>query len=222
MLHLAIYSKFLLTAQAHQGDNVSTLAAFDKKKQHRNKRQAIIREAAIAFNEGGYEGTSLDTIAARLGVTKKALYYYVKNKQEILYEIFCQWSDVQESAIEQATTKGTTGIKRLALYAEYYVASVFDLLTPMDRVTGEFSSLDPESIKAIRKRRKDNDQKLESFVKQAIAEGGAADLDPHMVVNTLNGALDWIFKWYKPGGSLSAEEAARSTFEVILQGLAKR
>lgn len=201
---------------------MSTWAAFDKKKQHSNKRQAIIREAAIAFNEGGYEGTSLDTIAARLGVTKKALYYYVKNKQEILYEIFCQWSDVQETAIKNATEQGGSGIERLKLYAEYYVVSVFDQLTPMDRVTGEFSSLDPDSIKAIRKRRKHNDRKLEEFVQQSINEGEAADLDPHMVVNTLNGALDWIFKWYKPGGARSAKEVAGSTFDIILKGLAKR
>lgn len=198
------------------------MTAFDKTQQRKDKRQAIIREAAIAFNEGGYEGTSLDTIANRLGVTKKALYYYVKNKQEILFEIFCQWLDVQESSIKRATTNGQNGLERLELYSEYYVVAVLEQLTPMDRISGELTSLDTQSMQAIIKRRKSNDTKLEQLVKQAIDEGLAGDHDPSMVINTLNGALDWIFKWYKVGGSQSAAQTAHSIFAVILQGVVKR
>ncbi len=198
------------------------MTAFDKKQQRKDKRQAIIREAAIAFNEGGYEGTSLDTIATRLGVTKKALYYYVKNKQEMLFEIFCQWLDVQESSIKRATENGQSGLERLELYSEYYVVAVLEQLTPMDRITGELASLDTQYMQAILKRRKSNDTKLEQFVKQAADEGLAGDHDPHMVINTLNGALDWIFKWYKVGGPQSASQTAHSIFAVILQGVAQR
>lgn len=200
---------------------MSNWVGFNKKEQHNNKRQAIIREAAIAFNESGYEGTSLDTIATRLGVTKKALYYYVKNKQEILYEIFCQWLDAQKTSIERANTDAQNGLQRLALYSEYYVVCVFEKLTSMDRITGELASLDSKYVKTIRKRRRDNDQKLIELVQQAIDAGEAADTDPHMVINTLNGALDWIFKWYKPG-AMSPAQAARMTVDIIIKGVEKR
>src|ERR1700749_2472714 len=49
------------------------------------KRAALIRKAARAFSARGFYNTSLDDIAEELGVTKPALYYYVKNKEEILF-----------------------------------------------------------------------------------------------------------------------------------------
>lgn len=193
--------------------------AFDKKQQHQAKRQAIINEAAKAFNEYGYEGTSLDTIASRLGVTKKALYYYVKNKQEILYEIICQWQNTQSTALEYANENGGSGLEKLRLYAEKYVASVLQDLTPVDRMIGELSSLDEERLSKVLQGRKTNDRQLLAFVRQAQSEGAATGLEPKMVVHTLNGALDWIFKWYKEGGELNAPQAALAVFEVISQGL---
>ena len=50
------------------------------------KRTALLKEAARAFSSQGYHATSLDDVAKTLGVTKPALYYYIKNKQEILFE----------------------------------------------------------------------------------------------------------------------------------------
>src|ERR1700751_1142135 len=52
------------------------------------KREAVIRAAAHAFNLKGYHNTSLDDIAAALEVTKPTVYYYVTNKEQLLYECF--------------------------------------------------------------------------------------------------------------------------------------
>ena len=55
---------------------------------HEVKREAVIRAAARAFDERGYHHTSLDDIAADLGVTKPTVYYYVANKEQLLFECF--------------------------------------------------------------------------------------------------------------------------------------
>ena len=52
------------------------------------KRDAVIRAAARAFNEQGFHNTSLDDIAAALEVTKPTIYYYVTNKEQLLFECF--------------------------------------------------------------------------------------------------------------------------------------
>ena len=52
------------------------------------KREAVIRAAAHAFNRKGYHNTSLDDIAAALEVTKPTVYYYVTNKEQLLFECF--------------------------------------------------------------------------------------------------------------------------------------
>jgi AcrR family transcriptional regulator len=49
-------------------------------------RRKIIFEAFEVFIEKGYEKTTMDDIAARLGVTKPAIYRYFKNKDELFLE----------------------------------------------------------------------------------------------------------------------------------------
>src|SRR3990167_11521694 len=54
--------------------------------QYQLKKQAVIAAASRAFGRHGYKNVSLDEIAKTLNVTKPALYYYFKNKQELVYE----------------------------------------------------------------------------------------------------------------------------------------
>ena len=55
---------------------------------HGIKRRAVLREAAASFNHKGYHGTSLNEIAASLGVTKAALYHYFPNKNSAARRVF--------------------------------------------------------------------------------------------------------------------------------------
>src|SRR5215472_6749924 len=52
------------------------------------KREAVIRTAARAFNRKGYLNTSLNDIATALEVTKPTVYYYVTNKEHLLFQCF--------------------------------------------------------------------------------------------------------------------------------------
>ena len=49
------------------------------------QKDRMLRAAARCFNEKGYSGTSLKDVSAILGLTDAALYYYVKNKEELVY-----------------------------------------------------------------------------------------------------------------------------------------
>ena len=53
----------------------------------RQRRVEILESAATAFRRRGYHGASMGEIARALRMTKGSLYYYFKNKEEILF--FC-------------------------------------------------------------------------------------------------------------------------------------
>ena len=53
----------------------------------KNTKERILEEALKLFSQSGYMGTSMNDIAAELGVTKAALYKHYKSKQEILESI---------------------------------------------------------------------------------------------------------------------------------------
>ena len=70
------------------------------------KRDAVLRAAAQLFNEFGYHDTSLAMVAARLQVTKPTLYYYVQNKEEILFECVRLGLELLRAAIADAAASG--------------------------------------------------------------------------------------------------------------------
>ncbi|WP_277605449.1 TetR/AcrR family transcriptional regulator [Glycomyces sp. L485] len=73
-------------------------------------RERIQRTAIALFSEHGYERTSLREIAEHLGVTKAALYYHFKTKEDIAASFFdsyaddvdriCEWGEDQPKTIE--------------------------------------------------------------------------------------------------------------------------
>ncbi|OIJ65866.1 TetR/AcrR family transcriptional regulator [Streptomyces mangrovisoli] len=65
-----------------------------------NTRQRIQDVALELFAEQGYEKTSLREIAERLDVTKAALYYHFKTKEEILASVFDDLTRPIEELIE--------------------------------------------------------------------------------------------------------------------------
>src|SRR3546814_7671495 len=88
----------------------SPWAARDRVAEREAKREAVLQTAARAFAENGYHRTSLEEIAARLGVSKPKIYYYAQNKVDIVAAIAARGideivaamaADEQSSALSQ-------------------------------------------------------------------------------------------------------------------------
>ena len=58
------------------------------------QRDRVLKAAAHCFNRKGYSGTSLKDVANMLGLTDPALYYYVRNKEELVYLCYVRAADV--------------------------------------------------------------------------------------------------------------------------------
>ena len=79
------------------------------------KREAVIRAAARAFNARGYHNTSLDDIAAALEVTKPTIYYYVANKEQLLFECFCAGLEQIRAAFRGMRARAPAGARAAAM-----------------------------------------------------------------------------------------------------------
>src|SRR5438445_13587309 len=74
------------------------------------KRDAVLQTAAHLFLEQGYRKTSMSELAKRLKITKPALYYYFRNKDEILVECYKAGISVIEDLMDQAAVTHGTGL----------------------------------------------------------------------------------------------------------------
>ena len=193
----------------------------DRNREREIKRDAVLRAAAQAFNENGFHATSLDDVARRLNVTKPTLYYYVKSKNEILFECVRIALEMLKAAIDEAGAAKGSALDKLTLAMRKYVGIVTtDFGMCLIRI-GE-DPLPSESRKKLRGLKAGVDRELRRLISQGIAEGSLAPCDPKMAAFTLAGALSWIGRWYRPDGPLTPDEIAAHCLAVLMNGVSKR
>ncbi len=129
---------------------------FDRDAQHAAKRQAVIIAAASAFRRKGYHNTSMVEISRSLGLSKAALYYYVRNKEEILYESHLVAYRAMESILKDSKSYDGTGLEKLSWAFREFVTmltqSGVSLLTDVDSLQDDLKEEIHARRNAIEKR----------------------------------------------------------------------
>jgi len=185
------------------------------------KRDAVLRAAAQLFNEFGYHETSLVMVAKRLEVTKPTLYYYVQNKEEILFECVRLGLELLRGAIAKAAASGGTALDKLkAAMHEYAMITMRDFGMCLIRV-GE-DPLSAEGRKKLRALKAEIDHEFRKLIEQGIAESSLARCDAKLAAFTMAGALSWIGRWYDPKGPMSADAVAHQSISILMNGLSPR
>jgi AcrR family transcriptional regulator len=178
------------------------------------KRAALLRQAARAFSAHGYHDTSLDDVAKALGVTKAALYYYVKNKQEILFECHMQAQDLGVAALQFSEENGRTGRDKILLLATKYIELITSEMGSFAVLT-EFDALDAGNRTVISRRRDKFDQQFRTLVNRGIADGSIRPIDAKLTVFFFMGAINWMTRWFSPDGPLTGKEIARHFADLL-------
>lgn len=190
----------------------------ERKKVRTDKREAVLRMAAQVFNEKGFQASTLDEVAERLHVTKPTLYYYVRNKDEILFECVRIGLTMLQDAITEVGASGGSAMDKLVAAMHKYTEIVtMDFGMCVIRV-GE-DPLPPESQRKLRHIKAGIDQEFRELIRLGIAEGSIATCDPKIAAFTLAGALSWIGRWYRPGGPLTPDDIARQCIALLTRGL---
>jgi len=177
---------------------------FNREKQFASKRQAVILAAGQVFRRRGYHNASMTEIAKSLGLTKAALYYYVHNKEEVLFECHLMAYDAMDRILA-ARHEGASALDKLeALYIDFVnmlTASGVSLLT-------DVNSLGAENKTDVLSRRAKIERKIIRLVRDGQKDGSIREGDARLHVFFFMGALNWLNAWYDASGRLKGEDIA--------------
>ncbi|WP_243368816.1 TetR/AcrR family transcriptional regulator [Microvirga solisilvae] len=190
----------------------------DRQKEREVKRDAVLRAAAQAFNENGFHKTSLDDVAERLNVTKPTIYYYVKNKDQILFECVRIGLEMLEDASAQIEGTDATGLAKLIALWRVYVRIVTEDFGRCLILVGE-DPLPPSTRKELRALKGRIDKRFRSVITEGIEDGSIRPCDPKMAAFAAAGALSWIARWYDPRGPLDPEQLADQMIDLLVNGV---
>ena len=189
------------------------MATIAEESRFNSQLDRILKAAARCFNDKGFSGTSLKDVARHLGLTDAALYYYVKNKEELVFQSYLRAGDLGADAISRARADGGSGLEQARLYVRYHVEIMVGERGPV-AILSEIPSLKPahrERILAISRR---HAAAFEAILNVGIADGSIQPCNVRMTGNAIMGSINWIPKWYH--GNPDMAEAIISEFPHIL------
>jgi AcrR family transcriptional regulator len=183
-----------------------------------NSLETLLDAAVVVFNERGYEATSMEDVAGRLGVTKSAIYHHVSGKGELLRLALDRALD----ALFALTTEpgATTGpaIDRLDHVVRGSVrvlAAELPFVTLLLRLRGN-----TEVERNALERRRRFDRIVTDLVRAAEEEGDVRpDVDPGLTSRLLFGTINSLIEWYRPDGDLSPDALADAVLTTTFNGL---
>jgi AcrR family transcriptional regulator len=196
---------------------------FSKGRQHQLKFQSILSEAAQLFNWQGSRATTLADIAGSMKLTKTCVYYYVKTKEELIYQCYLSSCDMWMERMQEANQLSASGIDKIAFMVKGHFYQYVDTLrgvAPHFAMLTEVSALDTHHAADIEQRWAQVFSGCQKMVGQGIEEGVIEDIDSAVLTSGIFSILQWFPVWLNRSHAADPEPVIDGVLDILLNGLA--
>jgi AcrR family transcriptional regulator len=188
----------------------------------REKKREILVAASRVFRVRGLHATGMRDIAAELGMAVGNLYYYFKDKEELL--AFVQESTLSGLLYMAARVRAQEELRvdqKVRLLLEEHVVRLND---PEEGTPGSLAHLEIEALSegrraAVLAQRDEYERILRRLIEEGMDRQVFRQVDAKVAALALLGAVNWTVKWFRPEGGKSAREIGREAAETLVRGL---
>ena len=202
--------------------NSQLVSPFSKGRQHQLKFQAILSEASQLFNWQGSRATTLADIAGSMQLTKTCVYYYVKTKEDLIYQCYVSSCAMWLDHVQAANQLQGNGIEKIISLVKRHFYQYIDTLQgagPHYALLSEISALDAEHAEDIMQRWSNIFADCQQMVEQGIDEGLIEDLDPAVIVTGIFSILQWFPVWLNRSHGANPEPVIEGVLDILVNGL---
>lgn len=172
----------------------------------RKKKEEIILSAIKIVNRKGYQGATMEEIAAELLMTKGSLYYYFKNKEDLIFQ--CHELVLQKAIeeIEALLKKPISYEQRLRKMIKIHIEYVIEEKETFNMIIKPDETFSTNHLSPLLEIRNDYANYFDQVIQGGIAANEFTIAEPKIARMILLGAMNWIQQWYRPDGDLTKEE----------------
>lgn len=184
-------------------------------------RRAELLDVAIAlFYEKGYAHTTLQDIADRMGFTKAAIYYYAKNKEDLLVEIYTAIvAPAITNARELAAAPATDGATRFISLIEQHLQTFLRNVEANAVFEVQHFSLSKPAKRRIQALGREYNNVLRKVYESGIADGSIRPQNSTIAVNAIIAICNSVHRWYRPRGRSSADQVIDQLVAIVATGI---
>lgn len=183
--------------------------------------QEIFDQATRLFAQRGFAGTSFQDIADAVGLTRPALYHYVKSKDDLLARLVAEITVVAATDVAKraqrsdlSPTERIRDIVRQMVHQQGEQGERFRLLLRSEADL-------PESVAdSYAANRRAVLRSLTGVIEEGIALGEFRPVTPNIAALGTLGIVNWVAWWYHPGSSFDLEAVSSELADLAVRGLA--
>jgi AcrR family transcriptional regulator len=167
----------------------------------------------------GFVGTTVEDVTDHLDLTKAAFYYYVQNKEELLFQISTQTlalADASISAIERASGAPD---RKLGEMIDSFVRLVAERPAFFTVYFQEKGHLGPAHLRTVTRIERKIASALERVLREGMDSGAFRKTDPAVAAFALLGMCFWLYKWFRPDGRSSVDDVSAAFQALALGGV---
>jgi AcrR family transcriptional regulator len=184
-------------------------------------RRGALEVAARLFHEHGYDATSMGMLAARLGLSKSAIYHHFASKEQLLDAALDEALGGLENVLEEPGAIEGEPVDRLTHVVRRAVEVLVERLPYVTLLLRLRGNTEVERTALARRRR--FDEAVSALVREAqVRDAVRADLDPAIATRLVFGMVNSLVEWYRPTGPESATDIADDVLALVFDGLRRR
>mgnify|MGYP006073586299 CR=1 FL=1 len=195
---------------------------FSKTNQHDQKYKTILSAASELFNVYGTRGTTLIQIADKLNLTKTSLYYYAKNKEELVHQCYLNTCiEIQSMIVGAKETEGlaVNKIEKLLRLNFSCWNGIINGSRGHLAVLTEIASLSAKHQQEISEFYRTFVIQVMDLIEQGQADGSIQKVSPVKAASALWGAIFWLPVWLYSVEEQNRERAYEQWLSIIKYGL---
>lgn len=181
------------------------------------KRERILQEAVALFYARGFTATTLDDIAAELGVTKPFIYTHFRSKTDLLAALCTPTIELSLAAVAEAAKGSGSPTSKLNRAVIDFTKVVLQRQANIAIFFREEKHLAPEALAEITSLRKRFDRVLSKLLTEGVAAGEFEVHDVNLAALAIGGMISWAYTWHRPNGRLALDDMCARMAELALQ-----
>lgn len=171
------------------------------------------------MQQRGFVGTTVEDVTDQLDLTKAAFYYYVENKEELLFQISTQTLGLADASISAIERSSAPPDRKLAEMIDSFVRLVAERPAFFTVYFQEKGHLGADHLKAVTRIERKIAAALERVLREGMSAGAFRSGDPAVAAFGLLGMCFWVYKWFRPHGRANVDEVSATFQALALSGI---
>jgi AcrR family transcriptional regulator len=172
----------------------------------KSRREQLLDQAARELNSKGISMTSLTDVADKLGFSRASLYYYVEDREDLMFQVYLRSSEIMARRLEEACQSGSGTLQVLG----NFISRTLDPAEPELAALSEIGLLDQAARETVLGIFEAVVARLASLLEAGARTGRIRDCDFEIVARTIISIIHSI-----PLNSPLAQALRVSRHEII-------